>query len=39
MWPQKMVRIKKYRLYKGQIGKIAKNLPNRDFKAQKPLRK
>lgn len=34
-----MVRIKKYRSYKGQIGKIAPNLIQRDFKADKPNQK
>ena len=30
------VRIKKYRSYKGEVGKIAPNLLNRDFRAEKP---
>ena len=34
-----MVRIKKYRSYKGQIGKIAPNLIQRDFKSDKPNQK
>lgn len=34
-----MVRMKKYRSYKGEIGKIAPNLINRDFKAAAPNRK
>lgn len=34
-----MVRIKKYRSYKGEIGKIAPNLLNRDFNAEKPNQK
>lgn len=34
-----MVRIKKYRSYKGQIGKIAPNIIQRDFKADKPNQK
>lgn len=34
-----MVRIKKYRSYKGQIGKIAPNLIQRDFKADGPNKK
>ncbi len=34
-----MVRVKKYRSYKGQIGKIAPNLIQRDFKANKPNQK
>ena len=33
------VRMKKYRSYKGEIGKIAPNLLNRDFKAEKPNQK
>ena len=33
------VRIKKYRSYKGEVGKIAPNLLNRDFKAAKPNEK
>ena len=34
-----MVRIKKYRSYKGQIRKIAPNLIQRDFKSDKPNQK
>ena len=34
-----MVRIKKYRSYKGQIGKIAPNLIQRNFKAEAPNQK
>lgn len=34
-----LVRIKKYKSYKGQQGKIARNLLQRDFKAQKPNQK
>src|SRR5690606_4821435 len=30
------VRMKKYRSYKGEIGKIAPNLLDRDFKAERP---
>ena len=30
------VRMKKYRSYKGEVGKIAPNLLNRDFRADKP---
>ena len=30
-----MVRIKKYRSYKGKVGKIAPNILARDFKAEK----
>uniref|UniRef100_UPI00373513C3 IS3 family transposase n=1 Tax=Anaerotignum sp. TaxID=2039241 RepID=UPI00373513C3 len=30
------VRIKKYRSYKGEVGKIAPNLLQRDFHAEKP---
>ena len=33
------VRMKKYRSYKGEIGKIAPNLLNRDFTTQKPNEK
>ena len=33
------VRMKKYRSYKGEVGKIAPNLLNRDFKAEKPNKK
>ena len=33
------VRIKKYRSYKGEVGKIAPNLLNRDFRAEKPNQK
>lgn len=33
------VRMKKYRFYKGEVGKIAPNLLNRDFKADKPNQK
>lgn len=34
-----MVRIKKYRSYKGQVGKIAPNIIQRDFHADKPHEK
>ena len=34
-----MVRMKKYKSYKGDVGKIAPNLLNRDFKATKPNEK
>ena len=34
-----MVRVKKYRSYKGEIGKEAPNLINRDFKADRPAEK
>jgi putative transposase len=34
-----MVRARKYRSYKGEIGKIAPNLLNRDFTAQNPNKK
>ena len=34
-----MVRIKKYRSYKGEIGKVAPNLIQRDFKATAPNQK
>src|SRR5699024_2045927 len=33
------VRVKKYRSYKGEIGRIAPNLLNRDFYAEKPNQK
>ena len=33
------VRMKKYRSYKGNVGKIAPNLLNRDFHADKPNQK
>ena len=33
------VRMKKYRSYKGEVGKIAPNLLNRDFHADKPNQK
>jgi transposase InsO family protein len=33
------IRVKKYQSYKGQQGKIAKNLLNRNFKATKPCQK
>ena len=33
------VRMKKYRSYKGNVGKIAPNLLNRDFRAEKPNQK
>lgn len=34
-----MVRMKKYRSYKGEVGKIAPNLIGRNFKADRPLQK
>lgn len=34
-----MVRVKKYRSYKGEVGKVAPNLLNRDFHADKPNEK
>lgn len=34
-----LVRIKKYRSYKGTIGKIAPNILNRNFKAEEPNEK
>ena len=33
------VRMKKYRSYKGEVGTVAPNLLNRDFKAEKPNQK
>ena len=34
-----LVRIKKYRSYKGEVGKIAPNILNRNFQAKKPNEK
>lgn len=34
-----LVRMKKYRSYKGKIGKVAPNILNRNFKATKPNQK
>lgn len=34
-----MVRIKKYRSYKGQVGKVAPNIIQRDFNANRPNQK
>ena len=34
-----LVRMKKYRSYKGEVGKIAPNLLNRDFRADRPNQK
>lgn len=34
-----MIRIKKYKSYKGNVGKIAPNILKRDFKAEKPNKK
>ena len=31
-----LVRMKKYRSYKGQVGKIVPNILERNFKAEKP---
>ena len=36
---QCFVRVRKYRSYKGEVGKIAPNLLNRNFKADKPNQK
>lgn len=33
------VRMKKYRSYKGEVGKVAPNLLQRDFEAEKPNQK
>ena len=33
------IRMKKYHSYKGDVGKIAPNLLNRDFKTEKPNQK
>ncbi|MGD6944547.1 DDE-type integrase/transposase/recombinase, partial [Cytobacillus gottheilii] len=34
-----IVRMKKYKSYKGEVGKAAPNILNRDFRAQKPNQK
>ena len=34
-----LVRLKRYRSYKGQTGKVAPNILNRDFKSEKPSQK
>ncbi|MEH7080427.1 IS3 family transposase [Bacillus velezensis] len=34
-----LVKIKKYRSYKGEVGKVAPNILNRNFKAEKPNEK
>ena len=34
-----LVRMKKYRSYKGQVGKIVPNILERNFKAEKPNEK
>lgn len=34
-----LVRIKKYRSYKGTVGKIAPNILNRNFQSEKPNEK
>ena len=36
---QCFVRIKKYKSYKGEIGKICDNILNRDFEAEQPNQK
>ena len=36
---QSFVKIRKYRSYKGNFGLVAKNLLNRNFKANKPNEK
>lgn len=36
---QSRVRIKKYKSYKGRVGKVADNLLNREFQAEKPNQK
>ncbi|WP_237417192.1 IS3 family transposase [Halobacillus litoralis] len=36
---QSLVRMKKYNSYKGKVGKVAENLLNREFKADKPNQK
>ena len=35
---QSFVKIRKYRSYKGNFGLVAKNLLNRNFKANKPIK-
>ena len=37
--PKFLIRMKKYKSYKGTVGKIAPNILDRNFKAQKPNRK
>lgn len=39
MWDKCQVRLKKYRSYKGQAGKIAENLLQRQFRATRPNHK
>ncbi len=39
MHPKSKVRRVKYKSYKGEIGRIAPNILNRDFKAEKPYQK
>lgn len=34
-----LVRMKKYRSYKGKVGKVAPNILDRNFKAEKPNQK
>ncbi|RDY68544.1 IS3 family transposase, partial [Halobacillus trueperi] len=34
-----LVRMKKYSSYKGQVGKVAENILNRNFQAEKPNQK
>jgi len=34
-----LIRVKKYRSYRGQLGRIAKNVLERNFKADKPFQK
>lgn len=34
-----LIRTKKYKAYKGELGKTAPNILNREFKAQKPMQK
>ncbi len=36
---QCFVRTQKYKSYKGEVGKICDNLPNREFKAENPNEK
>jgi putative transposase len=34
-----LIRVRKYRSYRGELGKIAPNILNRDFKADRPVQK
>lgn len=39
MRPKSLIRLKKYRSYRGNLGKIAPNILNREFKAHEPAQK